>query len=292
MASALSRTCTPGRHARFSTARWKGCGGCDIAVRSPPTGRRATAPAFCCRSPPRSCRARGAGSRWSSFGTMRLARASKPRARPRGSGSPGGGRCPSTATRSATRRSPRCQGSSSSCSFGLSASALTRPRRVPIAPADERSASVVRTSRRSRFAPLPTRRSARPTNSTPSTRTCATRRSKSRSRSSISASRRTRRPRGSARSRFASSATTVRSTPCAATSRGCARVSRGSETSSRRRYSTSRARTRRCSTTPSSSSRAAAATSVMPWRCSCRRRGRTTRSSSRECARSTATTPA
>ena len=46
MASALSRTCTRARHARFSTGRWRGCGGCDIAVRSPPTGRQVTAQAF------------------------------------------------------------------------------------------------------------------------------------------------------------------------------------------------------------------------------------------------------
>ena len=278
MASALSRTCTRGRHARFSTGRWRGCGGCVTAARSPPTGRRATARACCCRSRRRSCPAPGAGSRWSSCATTRARAGIEAACEAEGIGLAGWRKVPVDRGRARRRRrSRRCRGSSSSSSSGRSASARTRRRSARTAHAGGPSACAARTSRRSRSARSPTRRSARRTSSTPSTRTCAIRRSRSPSRSSTSASRRTRRRRGSARSRSGSSATTARSTRSAATSRGCARARRGSETSCSRPCSTSPAPTRRCSTTRSSCSPAAAATSGTRCRCSCRRRGRTTR---------------
>ena len=86
-----------------------------------------------------------------------------------------GGRCPWTSRRSAPRRRPPCRRSSRRSSSRPPVM-QTRSKRQLSAPASVSTAAAISTSPRSRSARSSTRRSARPTSSRRSTPTCATRR--------------------------------------------------------------------------------------------------------------------
>ena len=188
-------------------------------------------------------------------------------------------RARSIRTRSGRRRAPSRRGSSRLCSRHGPA---RTPSCAPSARASGSTAAATSTSPRSRSARSSTRRSAPPTSSPPSTPTCATRRSRCRSGSSTSASRPTPQPSWERAQPFRllchnGEINAIRGNVNWMRARaGALGWENASSPAAARR---DELRLRRCSTTRSSCSCAAAATCATRSRCSSRRRGRATWSS-------------
>ena len=258
------------------TPRSRGSRTCVTAAPSRRIGAPATGRACCCRSRRRSCRGRGAVWRRSSSGTRTRRGRSRSACEQEGiearrlADGPGRPRC-------ARRHRAREPAVDRAARPAAAVRALRRRGRDPcLSSPPPRDLGPAPTWPRSRSGRSPTRRSARPTSLARSTPSFVRGRSRCRSQSSTSASRPTRARRGSGRSRSGSSATTARSTRSTATCGQCGAAGSSLGTAG---VLERPAPTRRCSTTRSSCSSAAAATSVTRCRCSCRAPGRRTRNS-------------